>query len=167
MTESYQDDIDVIASQWQQTGLDADYAAIQIVARILRLNKTLEKKLAKLHASFNLKQGEFDVLAALKRCGDVPLTPSQLHQSMLLSSGAMTSRLDRLENKQFIKREHCPDDRRSVKVKLTTTGRNVINQVYPAHFRLLDTILSAIPVKDKKQLAALLKITLLETDKAS
>jgi len=166
-TNQHQDDIDVIAKQWQQTGLKADYTVMQIVARILRLNKTIENKLAKLHADFNLKQGEFDVLAALKRCGEVPLTPSQLHQSMLLSSGAMTSRIDRLEKKQLVERKHCLQDRRSIKVKLTAKGQNLINQVYPAHFELLDTLLDNIPVKDKKQLAQLLKISLHETDKTS
>lgn len=167
MTDRHQDDIDVIADQWQQTGLEADYAAMKVVARILRLNKTIEKKLAKLHASFNLKQGEFDVLAALKRCGEEPLTPSQLHQSMLLSSGAMTSRIDRLEKKLLVERKHCLQDRRSIKVELTAKGKDLINQVYRAHFKLLDTLLSNISINDKIQLADLLKITLHETDKVS
>jgi len=162
-----QDAIDVIASQWQYTGLNADYHALQIIARILRLNKALESHLAKLHGSYDLKQGEFDVLAALKRCGDEALTPSQLYQSMLLSSGAMTSRLDRLEKKQLILRQHCKQDRRSIKVKLTDKGLKVINEVYPAHFALLDELLDTLTDKDKQQLSGLLKTCLQQIDSVS
>lgn len=166
MTEIQQDDIDVIAGQWQHIGLEADFASLQIVARILRLGKSLESQLSKLHASFNLKQGEFDVLAALKRSGDNALTPSQLHQSMLLSSGAMTSRLDRLETKQLIEREHCQQDRRSIKVRLTAKGQNLINQVYPAHFGHIDSLLSAVSDQDKMQLTQLLRTSSHAIDKA-
>lgn len=166
MTDSQQDDIDVITSQWQHIGLEADFASLQIVARILRLGKTLDNQLSKLHANFDLKQGEFDVLAALKRCGDIALTPSQLHQSMLLSSGAMTSRLDRLEKKQLIVRKHCQQDRRSIKVKLTAKGRDLINQVYPAHFRHIDNLLSAVSDQDKTQLTQLLRTGLHAIDTA-
>jgi DNA-binding MarR family transcriptional regulator len=162
-----QDDIDVIAQQWQQTGLETDFNVLQIVARLLRLSKAIEIKLAKLHADFGLKQGEFDVLATLKRCGDEALTPSQLYLSMLLSSGAMTSRLDRLESKQLIQRQHCQQDRRSIKVKLTSKGLNKINDVYPAHFSLLQQLLADVSEKDKKQLTGLLRSSLLCVEKTS
>lgn len=154
------DDIDIIAFQWQQIGLDADYAALHVIARILRLNKTIESEVGKLHARFNLKQGEFDVLAALKRSGESALTPSQLYQTMLLSSGAMTSRLDRLEKKQLIAREHCTQDRRSIKVSLTKSGQQLINTVYPSHFALIDSLLSPLSNADKNQLQNLLKKTM-------
>lgn len=158
------DDIDIIASQWQQLGLDADYSSLQVIARILRLNKTIEAELGKLHAQFSLKQGEFDVLAALKRSGSSALTPSQLYQTMLLSSGAMTSRLDRLEKKHLIAREHCTQDRRSIKVSLTKTGRQLINTVYPSHFALIDSLLSPLSNTDKKHLQSLLKKTMSTLD---
>lgn len=161
---THQDDIDVIAAQWQQLDLDTDYSALQVIARILRLNKTIEAQLGKLHANFNLKQGEFDVLAALKRSGEVALTPSQLYQTMLLSSGAMTSRLDRLEKKQLIAREHCTQDRRSIKVSLTKTGQQLINTVYPSHFALIDNILSPLTSVDKNQLQTLLKKTMINIE---
>lgn len=157
MKKTPADDIDVIAEQWQNLGLETDFVAWQSIGRILRISKLLESKIGALHASFELKIGEFDVLSALKRANGVALTPSQLYQSMLLSSGAMTSRLDRLESRQLISREHCPQDRRSVKVSLTPQGKKLIHAVYPAHFALLKDLLSPMSASDKRQLAALLK----------
>jgi DNA-binding MarR family transcriptional regulator len=157
MKKTPADDIDVIAEQWQNLGLETDFMAWQSIGRILRISKLLESKIGALHASYELKIGEFDVLSALKRANGVALTPSQLYQSMLLSSGAMTSRLDRLESRQLISREHCPQDRRSVKVSLTPQGKKLINAVYPAHFALLKDLLSPMSASDKRQLAALLK----------
>ncbi|WP_273149484.1 MarR family winged helix-turn-helix transcriptional regulator [Methylophaga thiooxydans] len=164
MSQQNNDDIDIISDQWQQLGLKADYSALQIIARILRLNKTLEAELGKLHSKFNLNQGEFDVLAALKRSAQADLTPSQLHQAMLLSSGAMTSRLDRLETKQLIVRQHCTEDRRSIKVSLTDAGKQVIDTVYPHHFQLTDQLLSGLTEAEKNQLQRLLKKTMLNID---
>jgi len=159
------DDIDGITEQWQARGLKADFSSMQIAARALRLSKALETRIGDLHARFNLKQGEFDVLAALRRADADALTPSALYQSMLLSSGAMTSRLDRLENKGLITRAHCPQDRRSVKVSLTAQGQVLIDEVAPAHFDLLSSLLSGMTDNDKTQFASLLKgcLQLIET----
>ncbi len=151
------DDVDIISEQWLARGLDADVNAMQIAARTLRFSKALETRIGNLHSQFNLKQGEFDVLAALKRVDGKALTPSELYQSMLLSSGAMTSRLDRLENKGLISRTHCSHDRRSIKVSLTPAGKKLIEQVAPAHFDLLAFLLNGMSENDKTQLAHLLK----------
>ncbi|WP_438971476.1 MarR family winged helix-turn-helix transcriptional regulator [Methylophaga sp.] len=164
MKKTHLDDIDLIEDQWQQLDLDTDYAALQVVARILRLNKTLDEALSSLHAKVNLKHGEFDVLAALKRSGEAALTPSQLYQSMLLSSGAMTSRLDRLEKKQLIERQHCTEDRRSIKVSLTNTGQQLIDEVYPEHFHLIEKLLNPLSNAEKMQLQTLLKNLMMNLD---
>lgn len=158
------DDIDIIVAQWQAQGLSTDFDALQISARILRLEKYLQTQLLKQHGDFNLKAGEFDVLAALKRAPEPALTPSQLYQAMLLSSGAMTSRLDRLESKQLIQRQHCKQDRRSIKVSLTDKGRALIDEAYPPHFSLLQSLFSTMADSDKAQLSSLLKTCLQHLD---
>lgn len=158
------DAIDTISEQWQACGLDTDYNAIQIIARILRLSKALESRLTSLHLQFELSQGEFDVLAAVKRANTEALTPSALYQSLLLSSGAMTSRLDRLESKNLIKRTHCNRDRRSVKVSLTAEGNALIDKVVPAHFHLIATLLSSMNESDKSQLSQLLRACLQQVE---
>ncbi len=158
------DAVDIISEQWQAQGLDTDLNTMQVVARVLRLSKALETRIGHLHTRFSLKQGEFDVLAALKRASTNSLTPSKLYQSMLLSSGAMTSRLDRLENKGLIRRSHCTQDRRSVKVSLTPEGRALIDEVAPAHFELLSKLMAGISDHDKTLLAQLLKGSLLQLE---
>ena len=167
MTTFANDDIDQIALQWKQLGIATDFHALEIVARTLRLAKALEAELAKLHSEFNLKQGEFDVLAALKRADGEALTPSQLYQTMLLSSGAMTSRLDRLENKQLIQRQHCQQDRRSIKVSLTATGKQLIDTVAAKHFERITRLFSPLDETDKTQLADLLRINLKQIEHLS
>ncbi len=158
------DDLDIIMQQWKEVGLETDVDAIKAIGRILRFAKTIEQQLAELHRSFDLKPGEFDVLATLKRENKRYLTPSELYQSMLLTSGAMTSRLDRLEKKMLIQRKHCQQDRRKVLVSLTSTGKKLINTAYPAHFVLLEKLLSSIANKDKQLLANLLKSSLAAID---
>ncbi|AFJ01739.1 transcriptional regulator, MarR family [Methylophaga frappieri] len=153
------DDIDTIVSQWHALGLKTDFDAIQIAARILRLAKSLEQAVAALHLQHGLKQGEFDVLAALRRSPHPSLTPSALYQTMLLSSGAMTSRLDRLEKKRLIQRQHCQQDRRSIKVALTEKGKQCIDTIYPAHFALLSSLLNSLEKQEKTGLVKLLKST--------
>lgn len=158
------DAVDIISEHWQAQGLNTDLNAMQVVARILRLSKALETRFGHLHKRFNLKQGEFEVLAALKRADAKALTPSELYQSMLLSSGAMTSRLDRLENKGLISRSHCTQDRRSIKVSLTSEGKALINEVAPAHFELLSKLMAGFSDHDKTQLAQFLKGCLLQIE---
>lgn len=158
------DEVDLIMAQWQQLGLHTDLDAIKIIGRVLRLAKTIEQQVGELHREFALKPGEFDVLATLKRENKRYLTPSELYQSMLLTSGAMTSRLDKLEEKALIQRQHCQQDRRKVLVSLTPHGRKLINKVYPAHFSLLETLLASVSGKDKTLLANLLKTTLASVD---
>lgn len=167
MSPQNMDDLDVIMQQWKHVGLETDADAIKVVGRILRIAKTIEQQLADLHRTFDLKQGEFDVLATLKRENKCHLTPSELYQSMLLTSGAMTSRLDRLEQKMLIQRKHCQQDRRKVLVSLTSSGKKLINTAYPAHFVLLEKLLSSIENKDKALLANLLKSTLASIDSST
>lgn len=161
MPVSDTDLLDTICLQWRSLNLDTDYEALQITGRLLRLGKNIEYKLARLHRDYGLQQGEFDVLATLKRCGVEVLTPSQLYQTMLLSSGAMTSRLDRLEKKELIQRQHCQQDRRSIQVSLTAKGHEVIELIYPAHFQLVSQLLNGQTLSQKQHLATLLKHWLL------
>ena len=149
--------LDTICQHWQSLGVHTDFDALQTVGRLLRLSKTIDMALAQLHKEYGLKLGDFDVLAALKRNGTNGLTPSQLYQTILLSSGAMTSKLDRLQQKDLIRRQHCQQDRRSIKVFLTAKGQDIVDLVYPAHFELISQLLASQPADNKKQLAQLLK----------
>ena len=156
--DTEQDDLDIIAEQWQQKNILKQSAPLLVVGRLLRLDKALSNTLLGLQEQHGLKQGEFDVLAALYRAdSQFSLTPSQLHQSMLISSGAMTSRLQRLEQKRLIKRRHCNEDRRCVHVSLTQSGQVLMEKMLPDHFKLIDKLTVALSDEEQNQLASLLK----------
>lgn len=166
MKTAYEDGLDEFAVQWQQQGIDRDLMPMKLVGRILRLMKIIEGEISRCHENFGLKQGEFDVLATLRRSGEpFSLTPSQLYQSMLLSSGAMTNRLDRLEQKGLIARQHSEEDRRSVLVSLTSTGKALIEDALPRHFDTMQRLVSGVMAEDREQLAALLRHWLHDLDK--
>ena len=118
-----QDHVDFIQAQWAQEKPDLDTSPMGVVGRISRISRHLDQLLQKNYAQFGLNGGEFDVLAALRRSGHpYQLTPTQLFNSLMLSSGAMTNRLDRLEDEGLIKRAPNPKDRRGILVTLTGQG---------------------------------------------
>lgn len=155
------DDLDRITAQWQSQGIEDELLAMQLLGRFARLNKTLELAFLHCYEQHGLKQGEFDVLATLRRAGEpFSLSPSQLHQSMLLSSGAMSSRLDKLEQRQLIARRHCTEDRRVVHVRLTDSGKALIEKVLPEHIALQQSLMGNLNTAQQQQLNGLLKIWL-------
>ena len=152
------DGLDSIIGQWRQQGVTEDLIPMAVLGRIARLTKYIEVVLLQCHGEFGLGQGEFDVLATLRRSGEpFTLSPSQLYQSMMLSSGAMTSRLDRLENKGLIEREHSKEDRRAVHVSLTTEGKTLIDKALPQHIQCQSALLAGVSVEDRPMLLQILK----------
>ncbi|MEF1245075.1 MarR family winged helix-turn-helix transcriptional regulator, partial [Vibrio campbellii] len=100
------DAIDKVVSQWAKEKPELDTEPMAIMGRLMRIAKHMENHVAELHKRYDLKMGEFDVLATLRRSGKpYRLTPSELISSMMLTSGAMTNRLDKLEKKGLIARE--------------------------------------------------------------
>ncbi|AVV83092.1 MarR family winged helix-turn-helix transcriptional regulator [Shewanella putrefaciens] len=153
-----EDGLDRIVEQWQQQGVTEDLIPMAVLGRIARLTKYIEVVLLQCHAEFGLGQGEFDVLATLRRSGKpFTLSPSQLYQSMMLSSGAMTSRLDRLENKGLIEREHSKEDRRGVHVSLTAEGKALIDKALPQHIQCQSALFAGVSVEDRPVLLQILK----------
>lgn len=161
MKRAEDDDLDRIAGQWREQGVGEDMVPMRLIGRLLRLVKVVEASLQRCHGEFGLGQGEFDVLATLRRAGAPHcLTPSQLYQSMLLSSGAMTNRLDRLERKGLIERRHSREDRRSVEVRLTEGGLALIERALPEHMRTLQELLTGVDTGERNELERLLKLWL-------
>lgn len=153
-----EDGLDRIVEQWQQQGVTEDLIPMAVLGRIARLTKYIEVVLLQCHAEFGLGQGGFDVLATLRRSGKpFTLSPSQLYQSMMLSSGAMTSRLDRLENKGLIEREHSKEDRRGVHVSLTAEGKALIDKALPQHIQCQSALFAGVSVEDRPVLLQILK----------
>jgi len=115
-------------------------------------------RLAPLFARYGLQHGEFDVLATLRRSGaPFSLTPTALYETTMVTSGAMTNRLDRLEKAGLIRRVPHPSDRRGLMVQLTEEGRELIDRAVEAHVENEHRILSSLDTEERERLAALLE----------
>ena len=109
-----------------------------------------------------MSHGEFDVLAVLRRTGrPYSLTPTELFRSLMLSSGAMTNRIDKLEKAGFVRRSADPNDRRGVIVSLTPKGAAIIAKALESHVANEHRLLERLTAKEKSDLARLLRKLLL------
>ena len=152
------DHVDIIQSQWERERPDLDSTPMGIFGRISRISRYLDIQLQENYAKFNLNAGEFDVLAALRRAGKpFQLTPTELFNSLMLSSGAMTNRLDRLEVAGLIERRPNLDDRRGTLVTLTNEGSDLIDKIYPLHLQFENKLLSSLSPQDRSTLLPLLR----------
>lgn len=134
-----------------------------ILGRLVRTNGIISTQLQSVFSQFGLNSGEFDVLATLLRSGSpYQLTPNRLLQALMLSSGAMTNRVDKLESKGLVERLADPNDRRGVLVKLTDKGHSLISDAVLAHVNRGKATLGALNQQEQTQLAELLKKLLLE-----
>lgn len=155
-------------SQWQRELSTSDIRAMALVGYLLEAAHLLDRYwLSPMAAEYNLQKGEFDVIATLRRAGEpYKLTPTELHQNLLLTSGAMTSRLDRLEKAGLILRQPSQTDRRSVQVQLTLLGLELVNKALPLHIENEKKALSILSENEQQQLSVLLnKLTLGLNDK--
>jgi len=147
------DKLDLVVQQWNSEKPHLDTTPMALVGRLLRISKHLETRISQCHKGFSLTLGEFDVLATLRRSANNScLTPSELISALLLTSGAMTNRLDKLTEKKLIQRTHSELDRRSVTVALTTQGRALIDEAIEAHVALLKELVGSLDETDKKML---------------
>ncbi|MDN3696040.1 MarR family transcriptional regulator [Vibrio cortegadensis] len=152
------DAIDRVVAQWVKEKPELNTDPMALMGRLMRVTKHMEAEVATLHKQYDLKMGEFDVLATLRRAGQpYKLTPSELIESMMLTSGAMTNRLDKLEGKGLIEREHSKKDRRSVTVILTTTGLNLIEEMIEQHVDIQTRLVTALTPDQIQQANGLLK----------
>lgn len=133
-----------------------------VFGRMSRLMKHLEKMRADALMTFGFKEGEFDVLATLRRSGKpYRLSPTQLYRSLLVTSGAMTNRLMRLESAGLVARIPDPQDGRSQQVGLTPQGLAQIEAAVAVHTQIQDMALGALQPEQRAQLAELLKCVML------
>ncbi|MEI6894359.1 MAG: MarR family transcriptional regulator [Colwellia sp.] len=155
------DKLDLVVDQWAKEKPHLDTSAMQLIGRVIHLSKHYESHIALCHKAYNLTLGEFDVLATLLRSGNgYCLTPSQLINSLMLTSGAMTNRLDKLEMKGLIERVHSKEDRRSISVSLSKKGTVLINEVIEEHVKVQQALVSSLAETDKASLNQALKTLL-------
>lgn len=157
-----QDHVDFVVGQWSRAMPELDASSMKIFGRMLRLMKNLGKERAQAMAQFGFREGEFDVLATLRRAGEpYCLSPTQLYKSLLVTSGAMTNRLSHLEQQGLIRRIADPNDKRSTLVSLTPHGQERIEQALLVHTETQNALLRNLSEAQRAQLESLLRVLLL------
>ncbi|WP_244934524.1 MarR family winged helix-turn-helix transcriptional regulator [Leptospira vanthielii] len=159
--------MDEILRQWQKENPSLSLRGMEVFGRLgqvaLLASNVVETNLAR----FGLKLGEFDVLASLRRSGSpFRLNPTQLWQGMLLSSGAMTNRLDRLETAGYIERLADPNDRRATLVSLTEKGLKLVEEAVLSHTQNEDTSIQDLTDEEINTLNSLLTKLKLSIEKS-
>jgi DNA-binding MarR family transcriptional regulator len=144
--------------QWKRERPDLDVSPMLVLGRLNEASSLVAReRLAPLFARFGLQAGEFDVLATLRRSGQpYALTPTALYEATMVTSGAMTNRLDRLEKAGLILRGPHPNDRRGIVVQLTENGLALIDAALTAHVANEHEILAGLTVAERDTLAGLL-----------
>jgi DNA-binding MarR family transcriptional regulator len=138
-----------------------------IVDRIAGLHRRFQRALDETLAEFNLDYAEHKLLGLLSREGEVyRSSPGRLARLMELSSGAMTNRLDRLEEAGLLRRLPDPDDRRGILVELTSKGKRVYEEAIGVQGRKEAFFASALSKAEQKQLNALLRRIMIEFERA-
>lgn len=136
-----------------------------VLGRISRAARLLERQLSANFANHDLQQYEFDLLATLRRAGPpYQLTAGALADASMVTSGAITNRIDRLTARGLVTREADPANRRSVLVTLTGHGRRLIDQAVAAHVARENELLGVLTTQEQDRLAQLLRKLLLSLD---
>ncbi|GHO71806.1 MarR family transcriptional regulator [Ktedonobacter sp. SOSP1-52] len=157
------DAIDKVIDQWYGERPDVDLWSMGVLGRVARLSRVLEREYKKFFSEHGLEAFEFDVLTTLRRSGEpYELTASALLKAALVTSGAITNRIDRMEARGFVERVRDLDDRRSVRIRLTPHGREVLDRIFSLHAANMERILQPLDREECEQLANMLR-TLLES----
>ena len=159
------DEVDRIVEAWVRERPDLDFEPLQVLSRVGRLARHLDRARRSAFAASGLESWEFDVLSALRRAGSpYQLSPKSLLQQTLVSSGTMTNRIDRLVERGLVTRRTDPNDGRGIFVGMTAGG---LTRVDAAITRLVDAeaaLLQSLPPADQERLAALLRRLSLDFD---
>ncbi|MER5343330.1 MarR family winged helix-turn-helix transcriptional regulator [Streptomyces sp. NPDC056704] len=159
-----QDPVDAIIEQWATVRPDLDTAAMEVFGRVFRLARTMGDRMEKAYAPYGISRGEFDVLATLRRSDDpYTLSPRQLSATLMLTTGGMTGRLDKLERAGLLRRSPDPHDRRGLQVTLTDKGLRLIDEAVGAGLAVQTEALAHLDEERAGQLASLLRELLMGT----
>lgn len=160
------DSIAGLLAEWKRERPDLDPSPFGIYGRIWRLSTTLLGDAEQWLKPIGLTFESFSLIVTLRRSGPpYELNPTALYRESLLSSGAITNRIDRVEREGLVKRLPDPNDRRGTIVRLTAKGRALADRSIKLHFEALAETLSALDHAERKQLAALLSKLLLSAER--
>jgi DNA-binding MarR family transcriptional regulator len=159
------DAVDRLLEQWRRERPDLDLSAMGVLGRLAQVTLALNAAVERVFAAHGLRRGEFDVLAALRRLGPpYTLIPSELADALMVSRAGMTNRLDRLEAAGLVERSLDPADRRSFRVALTDTGREVIDATLTEHAANIAGLVSSLTPEEARALERALRKLLRSVD---
>lgn len=152
------DHVDEIVGEWAVERPDVDASPMQVLGRLSRIAAQLDAELLAVFRGFGLGEGEFDILATLRRGGEpFARTPGELARHTMVTTGAVTKRVDRLVASGLVSRSASDDDGRGRVVSLTREGRRVIDEALVAHLANEERLLSALDADQRRTLEALLR----------
>ncbi|MFC7305488.1 MarR family winged helix-turn-helix transcriptional regulator [Streptomyces monticola] len=155
------DAVDAIIGQWHSVRPELDVRVMEVFGRVHRIAQAVSGHMEKTYARFGISRGEFDVLATLRRAGEpYTLSPRQLSATLMLTTGGMTGRLDKLERAGLLRRSPDPHDRRGLQVTLTGTGLELVDKAVVAGLDVRQELMSVLDDEQVEQLSALLRTLL-------
>ena len=150
--------IDSLIADWKRERPDLDPEPMAVIGRLFRVYRQLDARLAEILRPYGLRYSEFDVLATLLRSGDpYELTPTELQQAVVLTSGAMTALLDRLTRQGLVARSQNKEDGRSKTAKLTPKGVQLASKLIELRFAEAGTDVECLSQMQKQNMVDLLK----------
>ncbi|HSK27100.1 MAG TPA: MarR family transcriptional regulator [Jiangellales bacterium] len=160
-----EDEVDRLVEAWRRERPDLDSGPMEVLSRVTRLARHLDRARRAAFAAHGLDPGEFDVLAALRREGPpYELSPGQLLPSTMVTSGTMTARVDKLVARGLVSRRPDPADRRGVRVRLTTAGRVTVDAALAGLLEREEALLAGLDTTARDRLAGLLRAVIAPLD---
>jgi len=159
--QGLRDEVDDLVAGWRAERPDLDLEPLQVLSRVSRLARHLDRARRTAFAAHGLEAWEFDVLSALRRQGPpYQLSPGSLLHATLVTSGTMTNRIDRLTEGGLVRRLPDPQDRRGVLVELTPRGRSVADAALAGLLTQERDLLAGLDASQRDLLARLLRMLL-------
>jgi DNA-binding MarR family transcriptional regulator len=153
-----EDEVDAVVAGWRRALPDTDVSPLEVLSRVTRLARHLDRQRNVVFARHDLETWTFDVLSSLRRAGPpFELSPGQLVADTLVTSGTMTNRIDHLEKRGFVRRRPDPLDARGVRVRLTATGRRRVDAALKDLVAREDAILGTLDRSERAELGGLLR----------
>lgn len=158
------DAVDRIGAQWAEVRPRLDTSPIAIIGRVSRLSRLVDRRLAENFRKHGLDHNwMYDVMATLRRSGaPFELTAGDLVQQTMVTTGAITNRIDRLEAKELVERVVNPNDRRQVIVRLTPSGLKLTDRVADSHYAFEEQLLASLSSRQRATIANALRSVLLD-----
>jgi DNA-binding MarR family transcriptional regulator len=167
VTQPVSDEVDEIVTRWQRERPDLDVAPLQVLSRVSRLARHLDRARRAAFAAHGLETWEFDVLSALRRQGPpYQLSPGSLLRATLVTSGTMTNRIDKLAGAGLVSRHRDQQDKRGVVVQLTASGLDTVDAALADLLERERDLLTGLDAAQQGELAGLLRILLAPFDAA-